>query len=220
MGRLVGPLATAALAAALAAGGCTKKATCEEFPEAVGFTPLEVVSDEVAWPDPAGPDAIQVVFGPTLGHAWAHGRGYVHHPIDKVYQALRDPGASRIKAPGEHWTATLDTEPQFPISFGIHYTVYTSVVTVEWDIQYRAGVAQGTEVAPEVIGMRYQRTCGSSHISLESGSLRAYPSETDPSATKLEMVGWLVADTQGPSDVGGTLEDWFGFLTAKLASLP
>jgi hypothetical protein len=219
MARLAAPL-VAALAALPAAGGCTGGNSCEEFPVSVGFAPLETVGDEVAWPDPSGADAVNVVYGPTVGHAWAHGRGYVHQPLSRVYQALKFPAASRIITPGNNWTVTSSApEPQFPISFAIHYTVYDRI-KVEWDILYRGGVAQGTEAAPLEIGIRYQRTCGSSHITVESGSLRAYPSETDPSATKLEMVGWLTADTQGPPDVGGTLNDWFANLTATLASLP
>lgn len=219
MARLAAPLGTA-LAALLAGGGCGGDSACKEFPVSVGFEPLEVVDNEVLWPDAAGPDAVNVVYGPTIGHAWAHGRGYVHQPLSKVYQALKDPAASRIITPGNHWTVTsTNPEPQFPISYSVHYTVYDTI-TVEWDILYRGGVAAGTEAAPSEIGLRYQRTCGSSHITVESGSLRAYPSDTDPQATKLEMVGWLVADTQGPDSVGGTLKDWFANLTAKLASLP
>jgi len=214
----------AALAALLAAGGCGGDSACKEFPVSAGFAPLEAVGDEVQWPDAAGPDAIDVFSGGLIGrHSWAHGRGYIHQPLSRVYQALKVPAASRIITPGNDWTVTsLDPEPQFPISFSIHYSVYVSNpgVTVAWDILYRGGVVQGTEAAPLEIGLRYQRTCGSSHITVESGSLRAYPSEIDPQATKLEMVGWLAADTQGPENVRGTLNDWFANLTATLATLP
>jgi hypothetical protein len=221
MARLIAAT-VAALAALLAGGACGGNSACEEFPLSVGFEPLEAVQGTpgLTWPDPGGPDAINVVYGPTFGHSWAHGLGYVHQPLSKVYQALKDPAASRIITPGNHWTVTsADPEPQFPISFAIHYTVYDAI-TVEWDILYRGGLALGTEQAPLLVGLRYQRTCGSRHIAVESGSLRAYPSDSDPSATKLEMVGWLAADRQGPPVVGGTLNDWFANLTATLASLP
>lgn len=210
------------LAALLVAASCSTGQVCEEFPASVGFQPLEQVSD-VDYPGPTAsetyPQAMNLVQGAGVAHAWAHGRGYVHHPLKKVYEALKSPEASLLVIQERHtWTPTMGVEP-YPISFNIEYTVYVTA-TVDWNILYRGGVSQGTEDAPEAIGLRYQKTCGSEYIGEESGSLVASPLPADPSITQLEMVGWLRASTQGATDVRGTLSDWFSNLTAKLASLP
>jgi hypothetical protein len=89
-----------------------------------------------------------------------------------------------------------------------------------FSMQRAVGFWMALILAPLLVGLRYQRTCGSRHITVESGSLRAYPSDSDPQATKLEMVGWLAADKQDSDVVGGTLKDWFANLGATLATLP
>ncbi|HEY7724915.1 MAG TPA: hypothetical protein VH880_06255 [Anaeromyxobacteraceae bacterium] len=210
------------LAWAPVAGCGTAKSTCVEFAKAVGFEPLEAVGDEVAWPAPP-PDlatrALNVFSYPTLSHAVAHGRGIVRAPLAKVYAAMKLPRTSRIHSPGDLWTPTLDVEPEFPVSFQIHYVVH-NVVTVEWDLLYRAGPLEGTSDAPLVAGLRYQKTCGSEHIAEQSGSLVASPLPGDPTATRLELVGWLNASGQDYTVVAGTLEDMYGNLVASLTSMP
>jgi hypothetical protein len=217
-----GPSLVPPIAALLLAGGCPAGKVCEEFPTSVGFQPLEPVSDvdyPAATPTDPHPQAIVVKAEAGIAHAWAHGRGYVHYPLAKVFEALKSPEASLLVIREPHaWNATLGVEP-YPISFNVEYTVFTKV-TVDWNILYRGGVSQGTEAAPEVIGLRYQKTCGSEYIGEESGSLVAVPLAADPGITQVEMVGWLRAATQGADDVRGTLNDWFANLTAKLATLP
>lgn len=198
----------------------SSKQVCDDFPASVGFQPLERDFTDVAYPDATGgyPQAVNIVYGPSISHAWAHARGYVHCSLPKVYQALKLPAASRIITPGGHYTDTVPAEQGYSISYNVEYVVQ-DVITVRWNILTRGGVVTGTETAPVLIGLRYQKTCGDSHISLESGSLVASAAPGDPNTTQVEMVGWLNATTQGPSDVGGTLSDWFANLTAVLSTM-
>jgi hypothetical protein len=216
----------AALCGALASAACgvtSTRSSCTEFPASVGFQPLERDFTDVAWPSPlAGPYAsgVAVVYGPSIAHAWAHGRGFVRCPLASVYLALADPAASRIVAPGGHFTDTLGVEPAYPISYNVEYVVH-DVLTVRWNILTRGGLLQGTQASDlgARVGLRYQRTCGDDHIALESGSLVATAAQADAAYTQIELVGWLNAATQGPSDVGGTLTDWWRNLSTKLATL-
>jgi hypothetical protein len=218
-------LAAAALLGALGAGGCgiTAGRTCDEFPASAGFQPLERDFTDVAFPPAPGgvyPQAMNVVSGPSIAHSWAHGRGYVRCAPAKVYQALHDPAASRIRPPGDHWSPSPGIEAGYDISYEIEYVVYKTI-TIRWTVRTRGGLLAGTDPAQPgaVIGMRYQRTCGDEHISLESGSLQAQAAPGDPNVTQLELVGWLNATTQGPSDVEGTLRDWFANLTGVLSGM-
>lgn len=224
------PIRALAIAAALGCGlsspGCgvtSTRSSCAEFPAAVGFQPLERDFTDVAWPSPlAGPYAsgVAVVYGPSIAHGWAHGRGFVRCPLATVYQALGDPAASRIVTPGGHFTDTLNVEPAYPISYSVEYVVQ-DVISVRWNILTRGGLLQGAQAGDPGarVGLRYQKTCGDDHIALESGSLVAAAAQADASFTQIELVGWLNAATQGPADVGGTLTDWWRNLNTKLGTL-
>src|SRR5512147_1627234 len=96
-----------ALAALVVAGGCaSKKMTCDEFPTSVGFEPLEPTTD-VAWPAPTATDTYPQALSLSIPaasptHAWAHGRGYLHYPLAKVLEALKDPAAILLVIPEPH----------------------------------------------------------------------------------------------------------------------
>lgn len=212
------PHLAAALLLALAGTACQKgRDVCQEFPASVGFEPLEPVADlEFPAPVDATPDsgAIVTSAGPLVSHAWAHAKATLNAPLGRVYAVLKRPAASRIHSPGGNWTPTVGVEP-YPISHDIEYLVRT-LIDVKWTIRTRGGVVSGTEADPQAIGLRYQKTCGDDHIAVESGSLVAVPDPADPARTRLEMVGWLIATTQGPEDVRGTMLDWWGNILAEL----
>jgi len=216
-------VAAVALCGALGAacGVASSRNVCDDFPASVGFQPLERDFTDVSYP--AGgpgtyPQAIHLASGPSIAHAWAHGRGYVACSLPKVFEALKDPAASRIIAPGGLFTDSLGVEPAYPISYNVEYVV-RQTITVRWNILTRGGLLSAGLVTDPgaVVGLRYQKTCGDDHIALESGSLVAQAAPGDPNVTQLELVGWLIAATQGPDDVRGTLSDWFANLTARLA---
>jgi len=200
-------------AAALALGSCgSKKDTCSDFPSSVGYQPLEPVQATDGWPPTRG--------GSPATPSWARRKTTVPYSPARVYQALQSPAASALILPdptrGDRWASSPGTEP-FPITFTVHYAVFDTI-TVEWDLAYRGGVSQGTPTAPTEIGFRYQKTCGTEYISVQSGSLVARAT-ADPNVTELEMVGWLVGYGQGPDTVAGTLTDWLASLQVALAAL-
>jgi hypothetical protein len=202
--------------------GCQKNVT-DPLPVEVGFQPLEPVTD-AAWPegqagDPYPETLGTVVYGSTPDHDFAHARGYVHAPLVSVYQALHDPAAGRIHNPSGEWHPTVGVEPEFPISYRIRYVEEPlPTLIVEWDVTYRGGPLEGTDAAPAVVGFRFQKTWGNDHIRVQAGSIVA--TEVDVGVTSVEMVGWLDADTQGPSDVAGTVRDLYGNLLGVLAAPP
>ena len=212
---------------ALLAAGCGHNEV-DPFPLAVGFQPLEGLVAGVPWPAPTATDPHPeglgtIVTAPGAGHYASHARGYIHAPLAKVYAALRVPAASYIHNSGGgtrlDGDPLMDVEP-FPISFRVRYANATVIGDVKFDVTYRGGPSQGTELAPLVVGQRYQKTWGTSHIQLMAGSLVATAVDGAPDVTSVEMVAWLEADTQGQADCNGTLADLFGDLAATLASMP
>jgi hypothetical protein len=215
------------IVAATLACNPVKNAT-DEFPLSVGFQPLEPVSPATSWPaasatDPHPQGLGSIVHAPNFNHYGSHARGYLHAPLAKVYEALRDPAASYIHNSGGvtrlDGSPVLDVEP-FPISFRVRYSNATVIGDVKFDVTYRAGPLQGTEAALVEIGQRYQKTWGVTNITVMTGSLVATAVDGAPDVTSVEMVAWLQADTQKQADCDGTLSDLFDDLEAKLVSMP
>jgi hypothetical protein len=204
------------------------KNASDEFPLSVGFQPLEPVAPATSWPAATATDPYPQGLGPILtasnfNHYGSHARGYLHAPLAKVYEALRDPAASYIHNSGG--VTRLDGPPvfgvePFPISFRVRYSNATVIGDVKFDLTYRAGPLQGTEAALLEIGQRYQKTWGVANIEVMTGSLLATAVSGAPDVTSVEMVAWLQADTQKQADCDGTLSDLFDDLAVKLASMP
>jgi hypothetical protein len=214
----------------LSGAGCGSNKP-DEFSLASGFQPLEQVTAAALPPTAAGnvlyPQGLgQVMAAPGSGHYTSHARGYLHAPLSKVYEALHDPRASYIH--NSNGGTRLDNvagnpfmgEEPFPVSFRIRYSNDTYIGDVKFDLTYRAGPLEGTEASPLKVGLRYQKTWGTTYISVMSGSLVATPLAENPEITVVEMVAWLKADTQYQSDCDGTLTDLFGDLEGVLAALP
>jgi len=214
----------------LLASGC---AACnptrhDDFPLEVGFMPIEAVSILAQWPAPTGTDPHPQGLGPIVqvsesGHYASHARGYLHAPLAKVYEALHDPAASFIHNDGGGtrlaFPPVMNVEP-FPVSFRVRYANSTIIGEVEFEVTYRAGPLEGTDGAPIVIGERYQKTWGTTHIQVMTGSLVATTVDGAPDVTSVEMIAWLKADTQDQGDCDGTVQDLFGDIVTKLASMP
>ena len=227
--------ALAVAGAALLVAGCGANTT-SEFPVADGFKPLDDQSSQV-WPDAAGNvPALTSGAAPGSGYSESWGHALVPGPLSKVWAALQDPMTSHIHVPsGGTVTPIPGVEGAlFPLSFRIDYTSPTGfpvIPDVEWEITYRGGALQGTVTdldsttaspAPE-IGMRFQKTWGTSHIQIESGSLVAsLVPGSNPPVTRIEYINQLSTDQnkQDQSNVLGTTSDLYGNLVAKLATMP
>jgi hypothetical protein len=214
----------------LLAAGCGHNKP-DDFPISAGFQPLEPVNAAALLPAAAGNQLYPQGLGGVLavpgdGHYSTHARGYLRAPLARVYLALRDPASSLVH--NDVGSPRLDSVPgnpfvneePFPVSFRVRYSNSTVIGDVKFDLTYRAGPLEGTDTAPLQIGQRYQKTWGTNHIRVMSGSLVATPLAADPNVTVVELVAWLDADTQYQSDCDGTLRDLFGDLEGVLAALP
>ncbi len=204
-----GAVAAALLAAALALPGSAA---------ASAFGPLEPCT--AAFPPGSGddlrPEGIGAIRrGRRDGHHWAHARAYVHAPLRTVWAALRDPGVSRLSS--VEGQVAAEPDPPAPIAFRVDYRVRVLVVDLRWQIAYRGGALSGSADHPEapgaVVGFRWEKIAGTSHIRVLSGSLVAR--EVAPGVTALELVAWLDADRTGERDAVRTLTGWYGRLVAR-----
>jgi hypothetical protein len=216
----------AALALTLSVAACGED---EATPAPPGFAPLEVstATRPTATTGQRCPEAFNVVtgerdvFNPETQareqYEFAHGRGCIHGTVAAVWAAVRDPAVTVDRRRVSEFTVTRDVEPQYPVSFLVHHVV-RDVVTIMFDHTWRAGDLEGTTEEPRVFAARYQKTFGSSFISLLRGSIVARP--LDGETVEVEIIRHIKSSGSGADDARVYLNDCFNSLTARVHGRP
>lgn len=191
----------------------------EATPFSPGLQPLEVSTA----PAPSAtatdryPEVIAVRSGRLSTHEWAHGRGYIHAPIARVYEALRDPDVNVDRRRVTEFMTTPNSEPEYPFSYRVH-NVVNDVVTVEFDVSYRLGPMSGTDSAPTAVSQVYQKTFGSDFIELMRGSVVAR--QVDAQTTEIEVVRHLKSISTGIPEVELFVRDMYASVLARVRGQP
>jgi len=198
-----------ALAAALMLGCFGNETTA--FPE--GLEPLEEATVEL--PDPVDgqpyPEELRTATGSLPMYGWVHARGYVHAPLADVFAAMRTPEACVDRNQVDRWTVTPDVEPEYDYSFRIHNEV-DDIITVEFDITWRLGRVEGTEAAPTLVAGTWQKTWGTTFISLLRGSIVGRRVTDDVS--EVEIVEHIRAATGGVDPAEAYVRDLYANIVA------
>lgn len=163
------------------------------------------------------PEDIVIGVGSIPRYDWAHGRAYIHAPLSEVYNCLQVPEVVVDRRAVDRWSVTLDTEPEYDHSFQTHNSV-DDVITVEFDINWRLGVVEGTNDEPRVVAGTFQKTFGTTFISLMRGSVVAR--QIEPDVTELELVEHIDAATGGSDPIAQFLRDLFDSLVAHTRGTP
>lgn len=184
-----------------------------------GIEPLEPVQAPApaARGDVRYPEAIVTVTGLAQGYEWAHGYAYVQAPLARVYEALRDPEVTTDRRRVTEFTVTLNSEPEYPYSYRVR-NVVRDIVTLQFDMDWRLGPYEGTPESPTAVIGVYQKTWGSSFLSLLRGSVVARA--VSPEVTSLEMVRHIRAAAAGRNDAEQYLEDCFASIVARVHGRP
>ncbi len=188
---------------ALSTGACFGDEKTE-FPP--GLEPLE--ENRAAPPvsqDETYPQVLSFARG-TGDFDWVHARGYVHAPISRTWEALRDIDVCVDDGRVNDWSVTYDVEDGYDYSYRIH-NVSEDIITVEFDITWRHGAVEGTIDDPELVAIRYKKTNGTEFIDLLEGSIVLTPVEDD--VTALDMVEHLDAAAGGTPEIEAYFDDVF-----------
>lgn len=159
------------------------------------------------------PEAFTAIRGETDAFIWVHGAAYVHAPLSQVMAAMLDPVVVVDRRQVQEWTVTPNDEPMYPYSYLLHNTSH-SIVTVQFDLAWRFGVLDGTAAAPLTLEARYQKTYGTTFITLLAGSVVAR-AVTD-NVTLLDMVRELKSAGSGADDMEQYLRDFTASVTARV----
>jgi hypothetical protein len=225
----VATLAAAALAVALATSGCRallNPESCHDIgPTIQPLEPEMLNTTYLYWPPDGVTTAVHIVNGPSNGYYTCQARGYVVQPIERVWTALSVPETTYLQNDPNGGTI-LDIAPQTfeptavaSVVFRVFYRNPTPYgFDVKFDLWTWMGWLEGSEANPLELGLRTHKTCGTTHIQTMDGSITARPvdaADLPPgvtSATAIEMIYWLEAETQNQGNCNGTLQDQFNGL--------
>ncbi len=121
----------------------------------------------------------------------AYGRGFVFAPLATVWTVAQMPDVMIARCHTTTQTVTPNNEPEFDLSFLVHYYV-DDIVDVSWDDQWR-GALLDTEAMTE-----HQKVQGSDFITRSEGTIELLA--IDAGTTELRFVEHLDA-------VGGSAGD-------------
>lgn len=183
---------------------------------ATWLAPLEA---ENLAPSPASaagvlPEAIATVRGMANGLAWAHGRAYLHAPLEKVRAALASPAVTVDRREVASWSVTPAADLFAPVSFRTHNVVRRSLVTIRFEMTWR----QGSTADRSCFVARSEKTGGTRFISLLADSVVL--EAVDASTTKLEFIRHRRSAVGGAEDAEKFVLDLFGSLKAHVHGQP
>jgi len=181
-----------------------------EFP--AGLEPIE--ENTASWPAPDGddeyPEVLDLLTGEDGDGAFAHARGWIHAWPAEVWEALGDCTVLADQARLTEWSCD-EEEPVYDVAIVVHNTV-VDIITIDFDVRWDQGVVAGDEEAPEVVGVRFEKTEGSDLIDLMIGSVVLL--EQDDDVTGVEIIERLDAATTGEDEVAAFVGDLYADLLA------
>ncbi len=169
--------------------------TGERFPETLSFARKQ-------WTLP----------GTTTRIPSIHARAFIQQPIATVFAASRDPQTGRDPTASHGFSVVAwATDPMYAFSYRTHVLV-NALITLQWDVDWRHGVVEGTLAAPRVTAARWQKTMGSSEIEIIEGSLVLRAVDGEPNVTEVQYQYHLKA----PFSSHVTIEDYLTVIFGRL----
>jgi hypothetical protein len=147
-----------------------------------------------------------------------YGRGFIFIPPAELYTIAHDPAVMFAACSTTTQTVELANEPQYELSFLVHYFV-DDILDVEWDDQWRGDVVIGSLDAPELVMIKHQKIQGSDFISLSEGTVQLLAT-ADPAITELRFVEHLDALMAGEGDVTAGMQSNYDRLLAVAHGSP
>lgn len=162
-----------------------QKNVATPFP--AGLEPLSDCTAGFPGGEGAQPEEALATSGEGDGHLYAHVCGYVHAPVETVWEAIQDPDVvTDRRRITEYELVGTDLDPDYDVSFRLHYLV-EDILTVEYDVEWRQGVWEyGDQGQVQSVAARFQKVEGSSLIELIEGSVVL--AATEDGHTSFELI--------------------------------
>ena len=157
-----------------------------------GIEPWEENLAPMPEADDESPCAETLTFHRTLWERVraVHARACIHQPPEVVWRALRNPQTGRdpVSTHGWRvleWDVAREDDPAPDYSYET-WTFVDDIIDLEFEQIWRHHLVEGTEEAPELTATRWQKTFGTTAISVMEGSIVTRPFVDDPSITLVE----------------------------------
>jgi hypothetical protein len=116
------------------------------------------------------------------------------------------------------YTVTPNVEAGYDVSFLTSYSIVSGPVTVDFSITWREGVVSGTEAAPTQVSVVYEKTDGSSYVTLLEGSIELV--SVTPTVTELQFAQRLNATQSGSDTIASWTNELFNSIVATVHGQP
>jgi len=182
----------------VASAGCQSDIVTQ-FPD--GLTPIEANTATLpaATDTDEFPQTRNVVSGDDDGGAWLHAYGYIHAPIEAVWEAYQVPEVVIDRRPLTSFSTTFDVEDEYDVSFKVRYVI-EDLVTVTFDVIWRESAVEGTVDAPIRVVIAYQKVWGSSFSRRVAGTIELLKIAPD-----VTQISWVMRLDATSTDSGNLI---------------
>jgi len=147
--------------------GCAE----EEIPFPPGLEPL-AQANTARWPQ-NNAEQMNTNSGENDQFTWAHGRGYVHAPIEDVYPCLQDERINIDRREAARWTRVDDVENGYEHSYRLDVEV-ENIINLEFSDTWRHGSTRDEDTDEILLTISLsQLTRGNAYMELIRGSIVA-----------------------------------------------
>jgi hypothetical protein len=186
--------------------------------EATPFPPgLEPIEESTARTPEGMAERLAFAVGEKDEYVWAHARGFIHAPIARVWEAMKDPEVVADRRQVDELSFELEIEPEYDHSFVVHNVVH-AVQDVRFDVTWRQGVVEGEREDPRVVAIRFQKTDGSTAIYLMEASIVLR--RVDDAITELSAAEHLDAFVRDIEQIQSQLGDIHASVVARVHGEP
>jgi hypothetical protein len=165
----------------------------------------------------AYPQTLSLQQGSDATSNYVFATGYVDAPIANVWAAFKLPNVVVDRANVSSYTVTENVESGYDVSFLTAYTI-NNIVTVNFSVTWREGVVAGTEASPTQVSVVYEKTSGSSFVSLMEGSIQLI--SVSPGVTELQFAQRMNATDTDSTNIASWTNEMFLSVIAQVNGQP
>ncbi len=153
----------------------------------------------------------------STGYNYVFATGYVDASINQVWAAFKIPNVVVDRHAISSYTVQENVEKGYDVSFLTAYTI-NNVLTVTYNLTWREGAVAGTESDPTHVSVVYEKTWGSSFVSLMTGSIQLV--SVSPTVTELQFVQRMNATDTDSGTIASWTNELFSSVVAQVHGKP
>lgn len=184
-----------------------------------GLSPLEDCAAQAPDPDASGalPETFNLVIQDDRDPPWLHLHGYVHASVADTWAALQVTEVNVDRRSVSEWSVQDFNNPDW--DYAPNYLISNlveEVIDIEFDIEWRHGLVEGTDADPALVAIRYELLDGDIFLPLLTGSILLNPAADDPSVTEIQLVETIDAARDPAGQAAQYTQDLFNEVVATV----